>query len=129
MYAIIQDNNPTISFVKFSPNGKYILAAKLGSELNLWDYTKGTCLKTYAGHENEKRCIFANFSTTGGKWIVSGSEDGKVYVWNLQTKEVVQTLEGHTDAVLATSCHPRENMIASGGLENDNTIKIWRSDT
>ena len=30
------------------------------------------------------------------QWIVSGSEDHMVYLWNLQTKEVVQKLEGHT---------------------------------
>lgn len=30
------------------------------------------------------------------QWIVSGSEDSMVYVWNLQTKEIVQRLDGHT---------------------------------
>ena len=30
------------------------------------------------------------------QWIVCGSEDNLVYIWNLQTKEVVQKLEGHT---------------------------------
>ena len=30
------------------------------------------------------------------KWIVSGSEDNMVYIWNLQTKEIVQRLAGHT---------------------------------
>lgn len=68
--TLIDDDNPPVSFVKFSPNGKYILAATLDNTLKLWDYSKGKCLKTYTGHKNEKYCIFANFSVTGGKVTV-----------------------------------------------------------
>lgn len=69
--TLIDDDNPPVSFVKFSPNGKYILAATLDNTLKLWDYSKGKCLKTYTGHKNEKYCIFANFSVTGGKVMFS----------------------------------------------------------
>ena len=50
--------------------------------------------------------IQLNINIRVGKWIVSGSEDNLVYIWNLQTKEVVQKLHGHTDVVLCTACHP-----------------------
>lgn len=35
---------------------------------------------------------------------MSGSEDNRVFIWNLQTKEVVQTLEGHTGYILLYLC-------------------------
>jgi len=38
------------------------------------------------------------------QWIVSGSEDYLVYIWNLQTKEIVQKLQGHSGQILCLMC-------------------------
>ena len=44
-------------------------------------------------------CTISNVCIAHQQWIVSGSEDNMVYIWNLQTKEIVQQLEGHTGNV------------------------------
>lgn len=58
---------PPVSYVTFSPNGKYLLVSTADSTIKLWDYSKGKCLKVFTGHAAEHYCIFSNFSVTGGK--------------------------------------------------------------
>ncbi len=43
-----------------------------------------------AGHVNEHFCLFAAFITadTKGKWVVCGSEDNSIFLWDLNKKEV-----------------------------------------
>lgn len=45
------------SFVKFSPNGKFILSATLDNTLRLWNYSTGKCLKTYVGTSHAQTMI------------------------------------------------------------------------
>lgn len=55
------------------------------------------CVKTYKGRKNDVYSIGACFhNAKTGAWIVSGSEDHKVYLWELQSRSIVQILEGHT---------------------------------
>ncbi|GBM31906.1 hypothetical protein AVEN_183304-1 [Araneus ventricosus] len=41
-------------------------------------------------------------------------------------RNLVQTLEGHSDVVLCVDCHPEQNIIASGSLDSENNIKLWK---
>ncbi|ULT89477.1 hypothetical protein L3Y34_008139 [Caenorhabditis briggsae] len=117
-----------VSFVEFTPNGKFILSSHMNSKIKMWDVSKEKPVKYYSGHQNSKYCIFAGISLSHGRRVISGSEDGKIFVWDLQTKRVIQVMEEHTKPVLATDAHPILNMMASGGIEPDNTVRIWYSD-
>lgn len=133
--TIVHEDNAPVTCVRFSPNGRYILAWTLDSCIRLWNYIdgKGKCVKTYQGHANAKFSLSGAFGTYGAEtlgphqyaFIASGSEDGTVVLWDVSSKNVLQRLEGHTDAVLSVDTHPTDRIIASAGL--DRTIRIWRA--
>mmetsp|Transcript_26346 Transcript_26346/g.39489 ORF Transcript_26346/g.39489 Transcript_26346/m.39489 type:complete len:546 (-) Transcript_26346:86-1723(-) len=89
----------------------------------------GQCTKTYyGGHVNSKYCIFSAFNVSNLKRqsIVTGSEDGNVYVYDLQTRNVKQVLKNaHSDACLAVAAHDSKELLASGGMSNDKTVRFW----
>lgn len=125
--TFFHEDTPPVVSVRFSPNGKYILTWMLDSSIRMWNYVEGRCVKTYQGHENERYSLSGAFGTYGeasSALIVSGSEDGAIFCWDVNSKAVLQKLEGHTGAVLGTDCHPTEKAIVSCGL--DRTIRVWR---
>ncbi|KAI8848328.1 WD domain protein [Chytridium lagenaria] len=123
--TLIDDDNPPVSFVKFSPNGKYILASTLDNTLRLWSYSTAKCLKTYVGHRKFKILRFRKLFGDGWQWIVSGSEDNRYTFGIFKRRKLFKNWMGHKDVVLTVACHPVMNMIASGAIDNDVTVKIW----
>ena len=56
-------------------------------------------------------------------FIVSGSRDGTLRVWNLATGECLHLLQGHTASVRCLSLGPKEGTIVSGSY--DHTCRLW----
>ncbi|NEO89455.1 MAG: protein kinase [Moorea sp. SIO3G5] len=80
-----------------------------------------TYLKTTLnGHSNSVRSIAVS---PDSNYLVSGSNDHTVKIWNLPKGELVRTLNGHDGNVYSVAITPDGENIASGG--DDNTIKIW----
>ncbi len=138
--TIVQDSNPPVGCAKFSPNGKFVLTASFGGLMQLWSYAASSPkpLKRYKGHVNERFCVNATFllspqsgSDKPDASVLCGSENGSVFVWDLQTKKVTQQLRGHTAPVVAVDAHPHNGSVASGelaapGAAQHPVIRIWR---
>lgn len=132
-----------IGHVVFSPNGFQLLATSLDNSIRLWDMANGRVLKTYVGHQSAKFALKSAFtawdtyntskdtnSVNGSNsqlpcFVVAGSEDQKVYLWDLQSKHVEHTLQSHRDVVLCIAAHPSKPIIASASLDRDPCIKVW----
>ncbi|KAF2174035.1 hypothetical protein M409DRAFT_62210 [Zasmidium cellare ATCC 36951] len=144
--TVVHEDNAAVTSVRFSPNGSYVVAATLDSCLRLWDYVEGRCLKTYQGHKNEKFSINACFGKYGVNpdtqseppnadqdpeisddqtwaFLACGSEDGKVVLWDVSSKEILQTFHGHEGAVLGVDVRSADQSIVTCGI--DKTIKVW----
>ncbi len=121
-----EDNAPVVS-VRFSPNGKFVLAWTLDSCVRLWNYVEGRCVKTYQGHRNQTYSIGGAFGVYEDEaFVASGSEDGGIVIWDVTSKNVLQRLEGHEGVVLGVDTHPKEGLLVSGGF--DRTVRVWRLD-
>ncbi|GAB7360975.1 hypothetical protein MBLNU230_g0958t1 [Neophaeotheca triangularis] len=139
--TLVHEDNAAVTSVRFSPNGKFVLACTLDSCVRLWNYVDGRCLKTYQGHKNQTYSISTSFGSYGAEVAVNeevdkddepqqwafaacGSEDGKTVLWDVNSKEVMQTLQGHDDVVLGVEIGLEDQTILTCGL--DKTIKIWK---
>lgn len=101
-----------------------MLAWTLDGSIRLWDYVEGLCKKTYQGHKNKKYSIGGAFGVYGKEaFVVSGSEDGSIVLWDVKSKNILQRLDGHNGVALWVETHPYLDMIVSGGL--DSKVKIW----
>jgi WD40 repeat protein len=58
-----------------------------------------------------------------GQYIISGSSDQSIRVWNAITGECIHTLEEHTDLVRTLQLDGESKRIVSGSY--DGTLKIW----
>jgi WD40 repeat protein len=73
-----------------------------------------------AGHPN---CVSSLALSPGGKRLCSGSQDGTIKVWDLETSKQTLTLHGHTGQVNSLTMSPCGKRLYSGS--GDETIKVW----
>ncbi|KAF2154681.1 WD40 repeat-like protein [Myriangium duriaei CBS 260.36] len=73
--------------------------------------------------EAHDECVYTiQFS---GDYLVSGSRDKTIKVWQLSTQKCLRTLKGqHDQSVLCLQFDPVEDIIVSGG--SDSYVVIWR---
>ena len=128
--TLVHEDNAAVTSVRFSPNGNYVLAWTLDSSVRLWNYKEGRCVKTYQGHKNEKYSLGGAFGvyqnedkTEKRAFVVSGSEDGEIVCWDVQSKEILQRMKGPEGVVLGVDTSKQGGLMVSGGL--DKTVRIW----
>lgn len=128
--TLVHEDNPGVANVCFSPNARFVLAFTLDNCIRLWDYVAGSVKKTYQGHRNERFAIGGCFGTRRQQgselaFIASASEDGRLVLWDVKSREVVQVVRGHEGVCFWVDV--AGSLMVSCG--QDRVVKVYRDPT
>ena len=124
----------SINFVvSFSPDGQSIVTGNNGT-INVWNIE--TCEHQYTLNEPDGQIIDLAHSSDG-KYLVSGSRNATVQVWNAEKGTVVSTLEGYWPHIPNLAVSPEGTIIFSPGFDEESgppweferEIQIWDIET
>ncbi len=124
-YSFNQDVNHRS--VSFSPDRRTMAGIgtrniRYPESVVLWDVSTGEHIATLEG----SRVRSTSFSPDG-KTLAASADDGKIYLWDLETRTVRTVLIGHADSssddVRSVSFSPDGKTLASAG--EDGTVRLW----
>ncbi len=118
--------------VAFSPDGKTLATGGAAGYLKLWQvkssgarhqalqWQKFSCKELLNAQQPIRSIAFS----PDGRTLASGSDDGKVWLWNYCTSELLKVLSGHTSWISAIA-FSIDNLLASGS--EDRTVRLWHN--
>lgn len=114
-----------INALAISPDSKTLAMAARGV-IHLWDLARGTEIRTFKGLKGRQSAVLTLAFSPGGKWLLSGSKDGTICLWDVGKGELSRSVRT-TVPVLALVFSPDGRTFASTGPEH--TILLWSTRT
>ena len=125
----------TIRGVTTPPTGKR-MAASAGGEgarpLSIWDVNTGQRLAHWHDYDPESAnappasgysSLTAVAFSPNSRWILTGSEDGGVKIWDGQAGKIALLLKGVSSPVHAVAFSPDAKLVAAGS--DDGGVRVW----
>jgi len=118
--------------VAFSPDGRYVLSGSANHAIKLWDVTTGKEIRALTGHTKEMQSTWAGEKdaliislafSPDGLYVLSGSSDKTLKLWDVATGREIRTFTGHTGMVSSVAFSPDGRYALSGSW--DSTLTLW----
>ncbi|RKP26669.1 WD40-repeat-containing domain protein [Syncephalis pseudoplumigaleata] len=77
--------------------------------------------KTFRGHRHNAKCL--TFAGVNDKYILSGSSDNTLRLWNTESSECLGILNGHSSRVWDVNANATGRYAVSAS--SDRTVRIW----
>ena len=114
-----------LTAVTFSPDGQ-TLASSNNNTIQLRQLSTTKLLRIISVYSDQINRVQSIAISPDGHILASGGSDKTIKLWNLETGELLCTLNAHSRGVNSVVFSPDGQTLASGS--DDKTIKLWRCD-
>jgi len=116
----------TVSCARFTRDGQCTLVSCTASTIKLFDKTSGELLQEFSGHINKDYRLECSLDYTD-KYVLSGSENSQVYVWDLVEGGCIAKLDHDSVGVVSSlDPHPSKAQLLTAARAN---ILVWEAET
>ncbi|KAJ5831792.1 hypothetical protein N7474_000103 [Penicillium riverlandense] len=114
-YCLPLPSKPTS--VAISRDSRHVLVNLQEGEIQLVDMETTAVVRRFRGQKQGEFVIRSTFGGAAENFVISGSEDSRVYIWHKENGTLVETLDGHVaGCVNSISWNPVDpGMFASAG--------------
>ncbi|KAI3629838.1 hypothetical protein MIR68_011273 [Amoeboaphelidium protococcarum] len=140
LLAQMDGHKDSVYSVAFNPNADAqhkltLVSGSLDKTLKLWDLSElssqkdsadyqPSCIGTLVGHRD---FVLSVAFSPDGTFLLSGSKDRSVQIWDVRTQTSMMVLHGHKNSVISVAVSPAGNLLATGS--GDCKARCWQIDS
>lgn len=121
----LKGHTEEIYSLDFSRNGRYIVSGSADKTMWIWDLQEQTSQMIYLNKDSQnfEQGITSISISPDSKLVAAGCMDTIVRIYDIDTVELVDTLQGHDNSVYSVSFTPDGRGLVTGSL--DKQLKLW----
>ncbi|KAL1138690.1 hypothetical protein AAG570_008752 [Ranatra chinensis] len=105
----------TVKQIEPTPTAQHVVITSQSGDAQLWHVMSNTQVHTFKGHSGAVLCMAI---TKQSQYLITGSEDTSIIVWDLKTLELKLRIYEHIASVLCVTLALGNSVIVSGGEDS-----------
>jgi WD40 repeat protein/transcriptional regulator with XRE-family HTH domain len=128
---VLQEHTSGAMCVRYSPDGQWVASGCRDGSIRLWSNdlphdrhpkpdSTNSSVKLLRGHTD---FVWDIAFSSDGRFLVSGSRDGTLRLWDMQDEQSIHVFEGHKHDVYGLAIDANNQLLVSAG--KDQTVRLW----